>query len=437
MLGGIHPQRLGSTAQTLLLSPPRARRFPHDEALIMTRFRVFPLLGLCLLASPLGAQTLFSGAGGSGGEPGIERQCGPTGDGKTHLGGALHDLLTTEPLPGIAVAMREDGSVAGERITVTDDRGEFVVCELAWNGLTRIEVLGEDGESDLTQVELTPGANWVGTRFLSVVRAASLGGRVSDLSGRPVEGAVVAIEPLGLRTKTDADGAFGVHGLAGAVTLSVSHPSFETRTHDMWLDGGFGFEAQVPLGTPGAAVPAIVVAGGPEQQSKKLTQRPVSPLTGVTGADSKRDDPTDGSRWDRLQVGSSIRLTAPGVLVEDGLLTALEPHSVLVAEGDQEWSLPTQSLESLEVKESSSLRLGLILGVLGFGAGAALGAKFVTASDPCTTTPVIIRGEVTGFTTTCTRSPVGALAVGVPMALAGAGAGLVLGRIVLRWQPVF
>ncbi|MGI9627623.1 MAG: carboxypeptidase regulatory-like domain-containing protein, partial [Longimicrobiales bacterium] len=405
---------------------------------IMPRFSVFALLALGLSASAATAQTLFPGAGGSGGEPGIERQCGPSSpDGKTHVGGVIHDLLTTEPVAGVAVAIRRQDSFAGERIAVTDEQGEFVVCELAWNGPSRMEILDEEGKSTVSRVDLARGANWIGTRFVRVVGAASLRGRVSDLSGQPVEGAVVDIEPLGLSTKTGVDGTFRLHGLAGLVTLSVSHPSFGNRTEDVWLEGGFGFEAQIALGPQGAQVPAIVLAGGSDVPSDAPMSRPLSPLAGVAEATAGPANPTRQLGWDRVELGSRVRLTAPGVLVEDGVLTSLEPRSLVVAEGDQGWSLPTESIQSLEVKESSSLRLGLIVGLAGLGTGAILGAKFVSEVGPCTTRPNIINGQQFGEITTCSRVPVGAMAVAVPMAAMGAGAGLVLGKFALRWRPVF
>ena len=118
--------------------------------------------------------------------------------------------------------------------------------------------------------------------------------------------------------------------------------------------------------------------------------------------------------------GQLVRLTAPGLVIESGLIEAIEGDAIVVSASGQEWSVDTQTLEEVFVQERLVGRYTLV----GFFPGLAAGAiaevfihKF-QCDEPCTESSAYGRSALIG-------------------GLAGAGMGAIIGATTTRWRQLF
>lgn len=107
-----------------------------------------------------------------------------------------------------------------------------------------------------------------------------------------------------------------------------------------------------------------------------------------------------------LSVGDQVRVQAPGTAVELGIVSEVDPSTLYVVEGAQEWVIDIGTIERLEVRRRSIGKNVLIFGAIGGLAG--LGAnKFRETVRP------------------------------LPFLLGGAGFGALFGYTQWQWRVTF
>ena len=386
-------------------------------------------VGAASMAAPTEAQVLTDAQGRAV----VSSRC--EGTSGAHVGGVMADLLTGAPRAGVPVVIKAGGE---ERMTVTEDGGVFVACGLPGGEQASLEVMTPEGETNASKLVLPGDVSWAGTRYLADTAPARVQGWVTDGdTGLPVAGARVTVAPLELETRTDEEGFFRVHGIAGEVTIRVGGSGYELRDYSTWLEGGFTYDALISLYRPTvnseAPAPVVFTRGAdPFEPAVDAAPRLFS-ASGGGGA------PPAAFDWNRLTVGEATRvqLTAPGVVVEDGILVRNgQDGNLTVTEGGQTWTIPEESVRSLSLRGSSSKRMAVVGAIAGFATGAVLGAKFLLETDRCFEQPQNINGTPQ-IITVCTRKPVGVMKFGPGFAVAGAAAGWTLGWAVRRWVPAF
>lgn len=106
-----------------------------------------------------------------------------------------------------------------------------------------------------------------------------------------------------------------------------------------------------------------------------LTLTLVTLAAWMSPAAAQRTD--EGGRLRRalgaLPDSARVRLMAPGVIVEDGLLLGLLQDSLLVADADARFSVGLREIEGLSVQGSRARSVALQAGAVGLVAGAAAG----------------------------------------------------------------
>jgi hypothetical protein len=137
----------------------------------------------------------------------------------------------------------------GTTTAVTDERGDFVVKRLPIGKSLEGQTTIEDADVEVTcevggkkpvkqHVTLKPGANKLDTITVEpVVPPGELRGVVrSVVTGRPLSGATIAIEPGGLAATSGADGRFSVALPPGQYKITVSSAGLKDQKLDVTID---------------------------------------------------------------------------------------------------------------------------------------------------------------------------------------------------------
>ena len=145
------------------------------------------------------------------------------------------------------------------------------------------------------------------------------------------------------------------------------------------------------------------------------------PLSGQAASE------TGALRRTLLTLGDSarVRLMAPGVVVEGGLLLGLRSDSVLVADADARFTVGLDEIEALAVEGSLWRSVGLQSGAVALVAGAAAG--FFLGYANC-------GNQFEGCDQHAWRV---ALRWGLVFGAGGAVAGATIGSRMRRWRQVF
>lgn len=146
-----------------------------------------------------------------------------------------------------------------------------------------------------------------------------------------------------------------------------------------------------------------------------------APVTGQASSE------TEALRRTLLTLGDSarVRLMAPGVVVDDGLLLGLRSDSVLVADADARFSVGLGEIEALSVEGSLRRGVGLQSGAVALVAGAAAG--FFLGYANC-------GNQFEGCDQHAWRV---ALRWGLVFGTGGAVAGATIGSRMRRWRQLF
>ncbi len=146
------------------------------------------------------------------------------------------------PIAGAEVSLRPaetppDPSADGLHGTaVTDDRGEFVLADVADGEFLVAAFASGYQPSAEAELEIAKAADVADLRFV-LVPGATLEGWVSDRGGEPVEGAKVRVgRPLGT---TDAEGHYRIDGLpTGSGEAQVEHPGYNRTRETLEIEAG-------------------------------------------------------------------------------------------------------------------------------------------------------------------------------------------------------
>ena len=367
----------------------------------------------------------------------LHQHCGSSPEAMARMGGTIRDLLTTAPAPELRVSLHSLGESAARETTITDREGRFYFCNAGTQGqaLLRVHLPQHHAAAVEFAVHLTSPSTWVGSQYLEVGSPARLMGRVTRGSaGEPVANAEIRARRPGVSTRTDADGRFELHGVAGEIALEVRDPRAGSHPARLWLDGGFHYDLDVRLPTDRASDATLELRRGPEVVALRSPAKPPripesAPPTAVGSVALRLDAPA----WQERSVveGDPIRVRARGIATTEGTLTALSAEALTVENDRHQWTVPLEDLESVEVRSTDSVRQMLWVGLVGAGLGAAAG-RFMEVDAGC-----ITEQRPGGTLTTCYTEPYGMGKGALIGTAAGVGLGFALGRVVLRWTPIF
>jgi hypothetical protein len=93
-----------------------------------------------------------------------------------------------------------------------------------------------------------------------------------------------------------------------------------------------------------------------------------------------------------LKVGQWVRVQAPGIAIESGSVSQLQPGTLFVLEGGQEWAIPVANIERLEVRHRTVVQNAFLFGLVGTLTG--LGAK--KFKEDLSATPFAVGGFTFG-----------------------------------------
>lgn len=164
---------------------------------------------------------------------------GPDGAGPDGAGGAAALASATSSLRGRVTAAEGGAPIAGAHVTVasddpaqsneraadTDADGAFTIAELRpGRAHVLVKAAGyDDAGADTTVVDAATAARTPVVLPLAMkkaIRPGQLRGLVRSFSGKPLA-ATIRVEPIGVETKTDADGTFQVEVPPGSYEVIV------------------------------------------------------------------------------------------------------------------------------------------------------------------------------------------------------------------------
>lgn len=162
----------------------------------------------------------------------------------TAASGAVNGRVTSEsgePIPSARVVVTEppDGAAApNERSAETGADGSFTLSELRV-GRARVVVTAdgyEDATAETTIVEAgAPAPVAVSVVMKKKIRPGQLRGLVRSFSGKPLA-ATIRVEPIGVETKTDADGTFRLDVPPGAYEVVIAAPGHAGQRRPVQLE---------------------------------------------------------------------------------------------------------------------------------------------------------------------------------------------------------
>lgn len=229
----------------------------------------FTLSLLAALQTPGAAQDPGRAAADSGavdGEPAAAVDlCTPQGEDRAVVEGAVLERSVGAPLPGaevrIAVLPALDEGSLFERTTAVNARGRYRFCDLPGGRSARLTALFGGFMGPMQRVELSGGETTTADLRVSLGRAAYMLGWVRDAEeGRPIENAMVRVEPLGLTAFTNARGGFTLPRVPpGTYVLRVEHVAYGPRSTMIEVEGGAGLEVDVRLPARAVAMEPLEV----------------------------------------------------------------------------------------------------------------------------------------------------------------------------------
>ncbi|MEZ4416135.1 MAG: carboxypeptidase-like regulatory domain-containing protein [Gemmatimonadota bacterium] len=176
--------------------------------------------------------------------------------------GSTLDLLTLQPLGGVAVTLR---STVGREIrllgqTTSDAQGAYVFC-----GVPDVAGLNVTGELTAITSRSVPiaadSAAPVPPVYIRWSEPADIAGQVLDgSSGAPLEGVTIALEGRPVRAVTDADGQFRILGQgAGRLIVRSSRIGYATRTDSIDVASRDRLDLEIHLFEDAVELPPIIV----------------------------------------------------------------------------------------------------------------------------------------------------------------------------------
>lgn len=237
-------------------------RSPTGVAALAT----IPLL-LLGLGSPGWAQESEAEPGSGVGDTAASDQglCDPSTGDRSVVEGTVRDRTVGAPLPRsevrIAVLPAPDHGSLLERTVSVNARGRYRFCDLPGGRSGRVTASFGGFMGAMQRVELVAGDTSVVDLRVSLGRAAYVLGWVRDAeAGKPVENAMIQVEPMGLTAFTNARGRFKLPRVPpGSHVLRVEHVAFAPQSAVVEIEPGAGLEVDVRLPVRAVAMEPLEV----------------------------------------------------------------------------------------------------------------------------------------------------------------------------------
>lgn len=168
--------------------------------------------------------------------------------------GTLRDEDDGDPVMGTVTVRWDEAGRTRSSVTMTEERGRYVLCGLPTGRTLRIQGTSAEGAGAFREVRL-PGTGILARDLaLDVDAPGSVAGRiVAADGGEPVAGATVRIEGAGAAATSDAAGGFRLESVsAGRRALEVEHVAF--GVHGDTVEVGPGASVRVRVEVPVGAV---------------------------------------------------------------------------------------------------------------------------------------------------------------------------------------
>jgi uncharacterized membrane protein len=147
--------------------------------------------------------------------------------------GTIRGKITDEKGEPIANAT----VIAGDKSAQTGADGSYVLADVPV-GKASLTVKAQGYEDRTIETDVGAGAGAAPAADIAVKRAIKPGqlrGLIRAFSGKPLA-ATIRVEPLGVETQTDADGAFGIDVPPGTYEVVVTSTGYATQRRKMQVE---------------------------------------------------------------------------------------------------------------------------------------------------------------------------------------------------------
>ncbi len=186
-------------------------------------------------------------------------------------GGVVRDLLTQNPVSGVAVLLHRSRRRGPPEVVETDDFGEFRFCSGPTDEEVGLQAVWGDVSGRLITLPAGTGP-LPQDLYIAVTEPVTLVATLRDVgSGSAVPDASVSVEGSQVGGVTDEDGAIRLRGIpAGLVVVRTEHLAFGARVDTLFAESGETLQVELSLQQDAIELEPIVVTSRTSPQEEAV-----------------------------------------------------------------------------------------------------------------------------------------------------------------------